>query len=93
MSEIKAKGLTVTVKFNHEDVLKMVDELVKQGKFSPVIHAHWEADGERTYCSACRKYPEDFFETEGYGGVYVKFGDSPNYCPNCGARMDEEAEK
>ena len=43
----------------------------------PVVHAHWveETTGFSLYgCSACKQY-EDY-----------KY----KYCPNCGAKMDEE---
>ena len=48
---------------------------------APVVHAHWiwkrlgeYSDGYNWRCSACRK--------ESMVAI--------NYCPNCGARMDEE---
>ena len=40
----------------------------------PVVHGHWIPMMGHSYCSAC-----------GYKGSPVQ----SNYCPNCGARMDE----
>ena len=39
------------------------------------VHAHWEGDGQ---CSNCKDYP------------LARYMRNPNFCPNCGAQMDEE---
>ncbi len=49
----------------------------------PVKHGHWieefeNEDGRNLRCSECRMV------------FYVGKGRDGNYCPNCGARMDEE---
>lgn len=52
----------------------------------PVIHAHWEPHEELedcAYCSNCNV------------GLLKHFWVRPfdwDYCPNCGAKMDEEAD-
>lgn len=45
---------------------------------APVVHSKWEicCDGYYPYCKNCRNEPQ--------GRVMTK------YCPNCGAKMDEE---
>lgn len=48
---------------------------------APVVHGRWvpfrsEAAGDIQYCSACE----------------IGFGAKTDYCPNCGARMDGDAE-
>lgn len=52
---------------------------------APVVHGRWIADGDGyhwTYnCSICAW-------KDGY-----PFNERHNYCPNCGARMDGEAER
>lgn len=52
----------------------------------PVVHAHWVRpahDYEHPYCSHCKnpaiRYP--------FMGHYM-----PDYCPKCGAKMDEATE-
>ena len=45
----------------------------------PVVHARWsDEDTERYVCTVCGKW---FFIDSGDGDM--------NYCPNCGAKMDE----
>ena len=45
---------------------------------APVVHSKWEicCDGYYPYCKRCRNEPQ--------GRVMTQF------CPNCGAKMDEE---
>lgn len=57
----------------------------------PVVHGRWELE-YGTYgkmrCSVCKK--EALIEkTIGDVGVITNYVDS-NYCPNCGAKMDEK---
>ena len=52
----------------------------------PVVHAHWISKNHHGYewifvCSNC-----DYID--GY-----PFNDRSNYCPNCGAKMDEPIEE
>lgn len=57
---------------------------------APVVHAKWIEKFEGTYlrramyCSACKK-------KSGIGGS--KANQMKPYCPNCGAKMDEEQER
>lgn len=46
---------------------------------APIVHAHWDDsfDGITLYCSAC-------------GMSYRCLMLIPDYCPNCGAKMDKE---
>lgn len=46
----------------------------------PVVHAHWKRKNNETKCSNC-----EF--------IYYSNHDDFNYCPNCGAKMDEEVSK
>ena len=49
----------------------------------PVRHGHWKHDETgANFCSVCNEYPYDDGE---YHLVW-----HTNYCPNCGAKMDEE---
>ena len=49
---------------------------------APVVHAHWDDsfDGITPYCSACGMSHRCLIRT-------------PDYCPNCGAKMDEEGKQ
>ena len=54
----------------------------------PVKHGRWEKwDGDdRHHCKVCECYANA--DRDGYGYITFEFLD--DYCPNCGARMDEE---
>ena len=78
ISDIKMNGSTYRVIF-YDDVV-----LAPAADVAPVIHGHWEEKviyGEMPdydcVCSVC-----------GSSGI-----PSYRYCPNCGARVDEEANK
>ena len=50
---------------------------------APVVHAKWEKHGSKWQCTGCK--------------VLMSIDGTPQenllyYCPNCGARMDKEAE-
>lgn len=48
---------------------------------APVVHTHWEMRRNSWYCVNCGK---------GYKITYGLLAASAyNYCPNCGAKMDE----
>ena len=50
----------------------------------PVVHGRWIGGTEDTSCSVCGRNLLDFVSyTEDCGGY-----EYPNFCPNCGARMD-----
>ena len=49
-------------------------QLVKHGKWNGYI------------CSECNVCADYFMS----GDFYLEFNEKPNFCPNCGARMDGE---
>lgn len=70
--------------------IKLIDE-ISVADVAPVVHGRWELE-YGTYgkmrCSVCKK--EALIEkTIGDVGVITNYVDS-NYCPNCGAQMDEK---
>ena len=79
----EAERLTITVKFNEDDVKEMVDEimnkLVEEGEYTHVVHAKWLDDGVYPVCGHCHTEMYPMWD-------YVK---TP-YCPYCGAKMDKE---
>lgn len=80
----------------HDDLSKMLDELLEQpehkffvnsdGKITPLPiqkHGHWIRSPKflpETQCSVCKKT---------YVGDYRTF----KFCPDCGAKMDEEVKQ
>ena len=49
------------------------------------LHSYWEKENTpmgNFICHECGEYPA--FDSEGY----VLYGYAPDYCPNCGAKMD-----
>lgn len=60
---------------------------------APVVHAHWETDKHVAldFCSSCGEAVERYVTAEqldksNKGATYW------NYCPHCGAIMDEEVD-
>lgn len=47
----------------------------------PVVHAQWTGN-YKSHCSRCGAFC-----------IIAYIGEHPNYCPNCGALMDEEVEE
>ena len=59
---------------------------------APVKHGHDTGEGRLFHCSVCGYDVFDIFEDN--KDVYrFEIGKGWDYCPNCGAKMDEEAEK
>ena len=67
-------------------VRRFIDK-IPTADVAPVVHAHWVVRWEGTYpkramyCSHCNK-------KSGIGGI--EKNQRKQFCPNCGARMDEE---
>lgn len=72
-----ADALHMAVKTIEQEPCEDAVTPVKTGQWVFIDKAH-----EHAYCSEC-----------GYGNVDLFNGRPHNYCPNCGAKMDEEEEK
>ena len=71
--------------WNNDDLAELFRE-AKAADVAPVVHARWISKNHHGYewvfvCSNC-----------GYIDGYP-FNDRFNYCPNCGAKMDEKEDK
>ena len=56
-------------------------------EYAPVVHGRWIYTGARGRFPAC----ECSVCGNAENADWAILGDNVNYCPNCGARMDEEA--
>ena len=72
---------------NINDAVESIKSL-KSADVAPVVHAYWE--GEETDCNIkchkCGKAFKDYIITQDYADL----SEYPNFCPNCGAKMDRE---
>lgn len=59
-----------------------LENAIEDGELVPVVHGEWVEDdtGVMHYCSRCHQYN---------GSTTYE----PNYCPNCGAKMNLEGEQ
>ena len=72
----------------------MVSDLrdMKPADVAPVVHGRWipltECANEGVYCSICKKkvWKSDYAQCSKKSRNKLE----SNYCPNCGAKMDEE---
>lgn len=59
----------------------------------PAVHAHWYfTEYEYFDCSACGESYYTGAECSAEARERLKIGKFYNYCPHCGARMDEEVQ-
>lgn len=85
---------TVFNYLKHHSAFKSKSEIMQDiaecepADVAPVVHAYWE--GEETDCNIkCHKCGKAF---RGYiiSQDYVDLSEYPEFCPNCGAKMDKE---
>ena len=76
IDELRAESIMID---NHFYIREIDIECAPEVDAVEVVHGHWIicSDGYYPYCSKCKQEPDGKNMT--------------NYCPNCGAKMDEEA--
>ncbi|MEE3311880.1 MAG: hypothetical protein VZR30_04535 [Acutalibacteraceae bacterium] len=69
---------------HYDDMVKVVKGIPSLD-VAPVVHAHWIADSRdcEYTCSHCGDVWRGDFDLDPYDDHFY-------YCPNCGAKMDEE---
>ena len=71
-----------TKRFGH-DAIEIIAEVhyMPAADVAPVVHGRWDdsLDGITPYCTVC-------------GNSHRLMTRTPNYCPNCGAKMDGGAD-
>ena len=71
------------------DVIQALQQAAAEtGEVAEVVHAHWIGSGENVRCSCCKMHPLKEMDVD---CVYY-WSYEPPFCPNCGAKMDEEEE-
>lgn len=71
----------------------LVERWVREAETIPpnfIVRGWWKAQDDRIICSNCN----EFWDADEFWGLGVGGFGLPNYCPNCGAKMDalKEAE-
>ena len=67
-------------------------EKVIEGGYVPVVHAHWQPYKDTVQCSACGfgTFMDGYFFDHGECTHADDRSFRFSFCPNCGAKMDEE---
>ena len=68
--------------FSYEHVIEILDD-IPAADVAPVRHGRWDGDN----CTVC-KLPWNYNMTQD-ADDWGYFDPMPDYCPNCGAKMDE----
>ena len=74
---------TSTEPFNTGSVFRAINRQIA-ADVAPVVHAHWTGSN-RTYCSHCERSYMDVADADSW-----ESSDIPDFCPYCGAQMDEK---
>lgn len=74
---------------NFDDGCKVLDMIRRTptADVAPVIHAHWKLNANKNHdiCTNCGTFATMLFDDDGERIEWLS-----DYCPNCGAKMDEE---
>ena len=85
-SASEKRDLDVVYMSGWNDAIDSIVENTPTVDAEPIRHGRWISESQQRVfkCSACGHYLD-------FDGVNAGRG-SANYCPNCGAKMDEETE-
>lgn len=76
----RASEIIYIAGFSYERVIEILDD-IPTADVAPVVHGRWKTNSDRPdtlICSVCKC------------GFDMWKHDPHNFCPNCGARMDED---
>ena len=76
---IKRKTVKELINMDYDDYHDAIDR-IPAADVAPVVHGRWDiTEGiiENAVCSNCDRHFQSYYEAY-------------HYCPNCGAKMDEE---
>ena len=81
-------GLGLCRVIMEDDFKKAIKKMPKGiiADVAPVVHAHWTGSNG-TYCSHCERSYMDVADADSW-----ESSDIPDFCPYCGAQMDEKEE-
>ena len=80
---IKRKTIKELINMDYDDYHDAIDR-IPAADVAPVVHGRWDGDN----CTVC-KLPWNYNMTQN-ADDWGYFDPMPDYCPNCGAKMDEE---
>ena len=83
---IKRKTVKELINMDYDDYHDAIDR-IPAADVAPVVHGRWDGDN----CTVC-KLPWNYNMTQN-ADDWGYFDPMPDYCPNCGAKMDEEKSK
>ena len=79
--------------YNANDFLDSIDSQ-PDADVEPIRHAHWEAqEYEFLTCSKCGESYYTGYDCTPDAKEKLENGDCYNYCPHCGAKMDESVKQ
>ena len=90
LKDLEAAYIYPPVREAYGTAARRIDQM-KAADVQPVVHGKWDThDVVKVLCSG--KTLDGFCQCEACGDVFPLAYSKYNFCPNCGARMKQEAE-